>query len=242
MTVTCFMPKRYLTERDDEPDAGYFSIGWIQDAKKELIRGMGYADVIAGIRKGQLRFEILVSGKRPPVDELWNQYLVASPAVADKLKKQFGRQIEYIETQAVDDETDECFDMVLLKPVLEAKCFIKAKVVKSSNRSRLPDDCITTGRSGTPKTYVLSQPVLGNADIALVSNAPEPILVLSERFKDAILATIPRPVRHLRHIDFRSYHLLDERPASATRKATRRPSPKAGSKARPKRAKTVKKK
>lgn len=234
------MPKRYLTSRDDEPSAGFFSIGWIQDLKGEWIREMKYADVIKGLSKQQLRFEILVSGKRPPVDELWNRYLVATPQVAKKFKKQFGRQLECIATEAVDEETGKSFDMVFLKPTREAKCFIKTQRMKWTKDGGRIEDHITYGRTGFPQTYCLSRAALGNADIALVANAPEPVLALSERFKDAILATIPRSVRHLKHIEFRNYCVLDERSQSTGRKAVRRPTrPPA---AKPKRAKTVKKK
>lgn len=214
------MPKRYLTSRDDEPCPGFFSIGWIQDTNREWIRGMKYADVVAGIRKQRLRFEILVSGKRPPVDELWNRYLVATPAAAKKLKRQFGRQVECIATEAFDEETNKSFEMVFLKPRLEAKCFVKTQRVKWTKDGGRIEDHITYGRTGFPQTYCLSRAALAKSDIALVTNAPEPVLVLSERFKDAILATIPRSVRHLKHIEFRNYRLLDERPMPA--KLTRR--------------------
>ena len=220
--VNAFLPKRYLSGRDDEPSAGFFSIGWIQDIEGEWIRDMKYAEVIKGLSKRQLRFEILVSGKRPPVDELWNRYLVASPEVAKTLKKEFGRQLECIETEAVDEETGTSFAMVFLKPTLEAKCFIKTQRVKWTKDGGRIEDHLAYGRTGFPQTYVLSSKVLGKADIALVVNAPEPVLVLSERFKNAILAAIPRSMRHLKHIEFRNYKVRDERPAPAQRTPVRR--------------------
>jgi len=217
------MPKRYLTSRDDEPSAGFFSIGWIQNLRGEWIRGMKYADVVTGIRKQQLRFEILVSGKRPPIDELWSRYLVATPEVAKKLKSQFGQQLECVATEAVDEDTAKSFEMVFLRPTLEAKCFAKTQRVKWTKDGGRIEDHITYGRTGVPQTYCLSPKTLGRSDIALAANAPEPVLVLSERFKDAILATIPRSVRHLKHIEFRNYCVLEERQASAKRKVVPRP-------------------
>ncbi len=211
-----FMPRRYLTSTDEERSLGYFALGGIADMKGDTVRRGGYSTILKGLRSGRLCFEIYVSGRCPPADELWSAFLLVTPTTYKKHLRGFESQLEIIETKAVDFDANKSHEMLLLNPRRQARCFEGTRKLNGRAAGVDLQHVHDWTSRGTPVTYVLNARAMRTDDIVLIKDTPEEKLAISDSLANALKRALPKRGHYM---DFREYALS---PPSSRRKVSAR--------------------